>query len=657
MKNKKFWRPERIGALLMGFWTVSGAIATVWQGTPVQFLERQTQRLFIELRGPVPAPEDIVILAIDDESLTASERYRHPPDPKKQAVVELLEAPFPWQRSAYAEAIERLMAAGAKSVALDLLFDLPSGYGPEDDRRFKQTLSKYSDRIVLAAAYNDVADPQGIINHELYKPHEEVYPTSVSLGLVNFLAPEVDGRVYQLGSEYIDRVLRRLPSSVEIIPSFAEATLQAAQQQYPSPEGSTIFFYGTPNRHQNVFKTIPFWQVLASDWWDVHLREQTFKDKIVLVGVTADQQGISDFVPTAIDLRMPGIELHAHAIATLLKGRSMAEAIPSPPLRGLFVLVVVTVTAVGLCQLPKKTVALLFWGLGMVVVWGGMAFLLFNSGRLIFPTAIPAIAIALNTLSYFTTLFISDQIEKKRFRNTLERYVGAPVVQEILKQHDEYQQLLRGRKLKAAILFSDIRGFTTLSSQLEPEPLVEQLNIYLNAMVEAILDAGGTVDKFIGDAVMAEFGSPVSEGEKTDAMNAIRAALGMRRALHELRQQWRREGRVPLFNGIGINYGELIAGDIGSLRRREYAVIGDAVNVASRVEGLTKRFGTDILITDPLYQIVKEEVEIIDLGEQEVRGRSGAVQLYSLIGLKGEPLELYEQVHEELQSFLNKGKD
>ncbi|HBY81577.1 MAG TPA: adenylate/guanylate cyclase domain-containing protein, partial [Cyanobacteria bacterium UBA11148] len=232
--------------------------------------------------------------------------------------------------------------------------------------------------------------------------------------------------------------------------------------------------------------------------------------------------------------------------------------------------------------------------------------------------------------------------------------VAAPVVQEILKQPDDYQELLKGRKLKAAILFSDIRGFTTLSSQLEPEPLVEQLNIYLNAMVEVILDAGGTVDKFIGDAVMAEFGSPVSEGEKTDAMNSIRAALEMRKALHKLREQWYQEGRVPLFNGIGINYGELIAGDIGSLRRREYAVIGDAVNVASRVEGLTKTFGIDILITDSLYEIVKEEVEVIYVGEQEVRGRSGAVRLYSLIGLKGESQDFYQQVQDDLQRYLNK---
>lgn len=649
--SKHFLSPENLGLILMGVWTICGAIATVWDGTPVQHIERQAQRLFIQLRGPVLPPQEVVILAIDDESLTASERYRDPPDPTKEAVVELLEPPFPWKRAAYAVVIERLMAAGAKSVAVDLLFDLPSGYGPEDDETLKQTLSRYQERVVLAAAYDDTADPQGIITYQLYKPLESVSPKTVQLGLVNFLPPEVDGRVYRLGSEYTERVLR--PLGLETIPSFAEAALQTAQVSYSPPKGSGIFFYGTPLNHQGLFKTIPFWQVLASDWWDVHWREETFKDKIVVIGATSDQQGLTDFVPTPIALRMPGIELHANAIATLIEGRSIAEAIPNPSLRGLWVLVIVGGMAIWLYRLPKLTAALMFWGLGMAVVWTGIGFFTFTWGGLIFPVAIPAIAITLNSFSYFTTLFISDQVEKRRFRSTLERYVAAPVVQEILKQHDDYQELLKGRQLKAAILFSDIRGFTTLSSQLEPEPLVEQLNIYLNGMVEEILDAGGTVDKFIGDAVMAEFGCPVSEGEKTDAMNAIRAALGMRKALQALREQWRLEGRIPLFNGIGINYGDLIAGDIGSLRRREYAVIGDAVNVASRVEGLTKKYGTDILITESLYELVKEDIDAVFLGEEEVRGRSGAVKLYSLIGLKGESQALYHQVHQELQGYFS----
>jgi len=160
------------------------------------------------------------------------------------------------------------------------------------------------------------------------------------------------------------------------------------------------------------------------------------------------------------------------------------------------------------------------------------------------------------------------------------------------------------------------------------------------------------VDKFIGDAVMAEFGSPISYGTTTDAMNAIHAALKMRSRLHELRQQWRSAGETPLFNGIGINFGEVVVGNIGSPERLEYAVMGDTVNIASRVEGLTKSLQADILITESLNAIIKDQVEVIDLGEQEIRGRDRPLRLYSLIGLKGHDQNVYTMVRAELIEYL-----
>jgi adenylate cyclase len=192
-----------------------------------------------------------------------------------------------------------------------------------------------------------------------------------------------------------------------------------------------------------------------------------------------------------------------------------------------------------------------------------------------------------------------------------------------------------------------------MAAENETERLVEQLNLYLDAMVKAITESGGTIDKFIGDAVMAEFGSPISQGEKDDVMNAIRAALRMREALIWLRSQWQQENRVLFFHGIGINYGELIAGNIGSERRLEYTVIGDTVNVASRVESVTKAWGVDILITHHVYNLVKDEVEASYLGEQQVKGHGATIPLYALIGLKGEDPQQYLTVRNELRRYLN----
>lgn len=631
-----------VSLISIGFWAALAAIATVLDG-PVQPLERYVQTFFFQLRGPVSPPAEIVILAIDRESLARGETF----DPLAQPELAPVQA-WPWQRSAYATVVERLMQAGAKTVALDFVFDLPSSYGPQDDRTLQQVIEKYPGKIAIAAVYEDTITPEGQLT-QLVKPLPEFATPTTPIGFINYI-PTFDGRIRHLARTYKEQFSQLV--GVQPIPSFAEATLMAAGISDPQPRGNEIYFYG-PNQ---TFPTIPFVRVLETDNWQGYLQGgQVFQNKIVLVGPTAES--FKDLHRTPFSQTgwypapMSGIEVHANSVATLLEGRSLSQALSNALGRGIFVFILVCgVSTLGWIA-PQRPLWQLLYGIGIAIAWGGCSYLLFTYAYLIWPTAIPMGAIALSSLSDFTITAIRDRLEKQKVRHALERYVAAPIVNEILKQPQQYKALLKGRRIHAAVLFSDIRDFTTLSTQLEPEDLVEHLNAYLDAMVEAILDAGGTVDKFIGDAIMAEFGSPVSQGEKQDALNAVKAALGMRQNLAKLRKVWQKQGKRLLFNGIGINYGELIAGDIGSLRRREYAVIGDTVNVASRVEGLTKNFGTDILITESLYRLVENEVEAIELGEQAVKGRSVAVKLYSLISLKGEDTNLYQQVREDFHDY------
>jgi adenylate cyclase len=189
------------------------------------------------------------------------------------------------------------------------------------------------------------------------------------------------------------------------------------------------------------------------------------------------------------------------------------------------------------------------------------------------------------------------------------------------------------------VLFSDIRGFSRISYQLGAIETVSLLNTYLDVMVEAILVYRGTIDKFIGDAVMAEFGAPKSQGPEQDALGAIYAALTMREALATLRTQLKAQHLPPLYHGIGISYGELVVGNVGSVQRLEYTAIGDTVNVASRIEGLTKMIGTDILITQPCYELVKDHIITVDHGTHVLAGREHeAVQVYGVVALKGDPI-------------------
>ncbi len=621
--------------LLWGSYALTAAVLTASNSLGMQWLDRHTQALFFNLRGRVTPPPEIVILSIDDESLGAFQAYQD--EPVMRSYLEPMQS-FPWRRVTYARAIDQLMAAGAKVVTIDLLFDLPSSYGPQDDQQLAAVLAKHKDRVVLGAAYDESITPQGL-TIALSTPNQTLNNTGVRSGFVNYLPLEADRRVYQLASEYREQIIR--PQGIPVLDSLAEATLKAAQINYPAPRGPGIFYYGG----ERTFAYYPF-TVLAPNQWNAY--KERFRGKIVLIGTTAES--LKDLLAMPFSPSMPGVEIHANSIATLLEGKSIAQI--SARERALLVLIIIGTSGLGLLWLTKQTVDRLLWSLGLSAAWLAISYAAFTWGRVILPAAMPSLGILLGGFSYFTLGVIQDRQEKQRFRSTLERYVAAPVVQEILKAPDDYHTLLKGRRIKAAVLFCDIRGFTTLSSQLDAEQLVEQLNVYLDGMVEAILAAGGTVDKFIGDAIMAEFGSPVSQGEKNDARNAVRAALGMRQALAQLRQHWRKNGQVPLFNGIGINYGELIAGDIGSWRRREYAVIGDAVNVASRVEGLTKQYHTDLLITESLYQLLADELEVVLVGEQEVKGRSGAIKLYSVVGFQGtNDRLLYTQVHQDFLQF------
>ncbi|MFK7738331.1 MAG: adenylate/guanylate cyclase domain-containing protein [Pirellulaceae bacterium] len=219
----------------------------------------------------------------------------------------------------------------------------------------------------------------------------------------------------------------------------------------------------------------------------------------------------------------------------------------------------------------------------------------------------------------------SKSREAEKAVGKLGAYVSDEIARELLKQ-EELQ--LGGSRQHVAVLFSDLRGFTEYSESLAPEELVRQLNEYLNAMVTEIAACGGVVDKYIGDAIMAVFGIPFSKDD--DVNRALRAAKGMRRALRELNQQRQSAGLKPLEQGIGIHFGPVVAGNVGTLARAEYTVIGDTVNLASRLESATKNFPCDVLVSQQVQERCGESIELQYLDEITVKGRSARVRVYSL---------------------------
>ncbi|MEO1067921.1 MAG: adenylate/guanylate cyclase domain-containing protein [Cyanobacteria bacterium J06638_6] len=634
---RAYRRIFQLGHGLMVGWAVFGAIALASQHPWIMLIEGQAQSFLLRLRGPVPPPEEIVILGIDEYSLSQGDLYQA--DPDRYPFLAPL-AIWPWQRLAYAQAIEQLMAAGAKAVAIDVLLVDPSGYGPADDAELATTLDRWGDRVALAAAYDVSISDFGLFTNLLLP----IYDEQVKAGLIN-LEVSVDGK-YRAFPERGIETLRQAHGFTDRLPSFAQATLAAAGYPNPEQNSEAIFFYGPAG----TFPTVSFVQVLDPDNWPLIADE--FEGKIVLIGPMAES--FQDRKRTPIDGNMPGVEIHAHALAAMIEGRTLNAAIANPLTQALVTAVAVGAIGLGLGYRFTQPVPRLVIFLAAIATWGALAYLLMVHRDRIIPLAIPVACLGMGGITYIATGAIGNRLEEQRLRRTLERYVAPSVAQEILNQPEDFTSLTVGQKFQAAVLFSDIRGFSRISYQLGAIETVSLLNTYLDVMVEAILAHRGTIDKFIGDAVMAEFGAPKSQGPEQDALGAIYAALTMREALATLRIQLKAQHLPPLYHGIGISYGELVVGNVGSVQRLEYTAIGDTVNVASRIEGLTKMIGTDILITQPCYELVKDHIITVDHGTHVLAGREHeAVRVYGVVALKGDPDRLYHQVQKDLGQHLD----
>jgi adenylate cyclase len=222
-------------------------------------------------------------------------------------------------------------------------------------------------------------------------------------------------------------------------------------------------------------------------------------------------------------------------------------------------------------------------------------------------------------------------------RRTLESYVSADVVREVLDNPASYLNALGGTRAHVVVLMTDLRGFTTISESLDSNQLVTQLNEYLAAMVDDIFALRGSIDKFIGDAILAVWGHLNSSGAREDATRAVQAFFRMRESLQRLNSDWTARGMPTLSMGCGINFGEVVFGNIGSARKKEITVIGDAVNVAARLEGLTKHYDRDLLLGEAAADLVRDSYALQFIDRVAVKGKSKPLDIYSVIGGKNDP--------------------
>ncbi|EKQ69567.1 CHASE2 domain-containing protein,protein kinase family protein [Leptolyngbyaceae cyanobacterium JSC-12] len=454
---------SHVGHVLMGAIALGAAFATAKNSNFVHLQERHIQTSFFDIRGKVDFPNTatapdkagIMILAVDGDSMTQGTQI-YSSDPSQYAYLEPIER-WPWKRTAYAIAIDRLMQAGARAVVLDIVLDASSSYGQQDDERLRQILKKYPGRVTLAAQYLDEVKRTGE-EIRLLTPNPTFQEASPLIGFINFyLSP--DGRIHEMGSEYLKRLVqsnKELGKVIPQAPSLAEAALKSAQIPYPLPTGENIFFYG-PSK---TVEQVPFWHVLDPvNWNNYHLKNQTFKDKIVLIGPTGGGESFQDFhaAPFSGTLRYPekmaGVEIQANAIATLMEGKTITHAFPNLLVRGGVVMVIVLLAAY-LQTLTSHPLRRFGYGIAIALVWGVVSYSVFVRGRLILPTAVPMIAIALSSGSYLFTGIISKQIQLLRsaraFKGSEEvrEFLSSTQQEEFMQVVDGYDQKMLGRKLR-----------------------------------------------------------------------------------------------------------------------------------------------------------------------------------------------------------------
>ena len=355
------------------------------------------------------------------------------------------------------------------------------------------------------------------------------------------------------------------------------------------------------------------------------MKHDSLKDKILLIaayavtGVATDEKK-SPYGPIF------GIENHANALNTILNQDFLFKL---TNLQNIIIMLFIALL-LGLL-VPRMSIGVsLVTILVFIVLYFCASIFLFNSYSIIAAFSTPIIQAAMTYTMLVTYRVVSEQQEKKYIRQTFSKFVSKSVVDELLKNPSMIK--LGGDKKILTVLFSDIRGFTSISERLTPEGLVEHLNVYLQAMTDIIIKYDGTLDKYIGDAVMAFWGAPIEM--ENHALNACKSAIEMMSSLRHLNKRWENENKPTLEIGIGINSGDMVVGNMGSAARMDYTLMGDNVNLGSRLEGTTKFYKVGIIISEFTYQYVKDDVIVRELDLIKVKGKALPVKIYELLAVK-----------------------
>jgi adenylate cyclase len=577
------------------------------------------QDWLLRITTRTPLPQEFALVTIDERSLRIDEVS--PEEVAGSRALQVMNAGFPWSREVYAELTEKLIAAGARLVIFDLLFPTSK----EGDNPFARVLKAHPGKAVLAASFeNPDSHDRGAGGPALVVPNENFRDAvDGKWGIVNFPLWK-DNKVRSLYTAASLSNIMGKPSLTyeDIVPSLVSVSARVLGAEVPeNPNHEPLRFrYSVPGS----VRVVSLFEVFVPKFWrSNYAGGEFFKDRIVLVGATAER--LHDFHLTPWG-KLSGPEINLHALAAMLRGSWLSQAGLASTI---VAIVFAALAAVALTFFFRSSAKSLVAGLaGGAILW----LCLCGAVLWLFSYFLPAAAPLLTWLVCgFAGVACDVSIERRergRMRATLERYVSKDVVREIAENPDSYLQSLGGQRKEMVVLFSDLKGFTSDSERLDPAEMVTMLNEYFREMVDVVFQHSGTLDKFIGDALMATWGGLRPANREEDAQNAVLAALSMKEHLAAINERRGELGIAPWGSGIGISYGTAIFGNIGSQQRMDMTVIGDTVNLASRIEGLTRIYGCDILVDERIAGKARNLCSFLEVDVVRVKGRKKPERLF-----------------------------
>jgi adenylate cyclase len=582
----------------------AGIAILLWLGGALDRFEYSTWAWRVAFFAPRRTPAaDVAVILLDQASLDWGSRE--------------LGWAWPWPREAYAPLLDFCRRGGARVVAFDILFTEPSVYGVADDEALGAAIRR-TPAFVGAAFYG---------RDRVTEPIPAVATNATVLANVSD-EPDPDG-VFRRATLQRPHAGRQVPSlgfAAWQLGGGGDAATGGGAPRLDARGRLILGFAGTNGMHR-AFSAAAVIQseMRLQAGAQPTLAPSVFSNAYVLAGFSAP--GLMDLRPTPISRIAPGVEIHATVLDNLLSPRRLRDA---PTWATALLVLVMACLAAGCVLRARRAVHSVLAFVICLPVPVGAGYLAYAFG-LWWPMVVGLLAVALALVGAVILNYATEGRQKAFIKSAFRFYLGEEVIDQILA--DPAKLTLGGEKRELTVFFSDIEKFSSFSERLDPAELIALLNDYLSDMGAIIKEEGGYLDKYIGDAIVAFWNAPVAQPDH--AARACRAALRCQRKLEERRPEFERRTGVVLRARIGLNTGEAIVGNMGSRERFNYTILGDAANLASRLEGANKAFGTYLMVSESTWRHSGGDWLGRELARLRVVGRQTPVRVYELAGLAG----------------------